>query len=329
MKVAQQAQWQQELAQAVTDPKQLFAMLQLPPADTASLLAACRQFNLRVPRSFIARMRVGDAQDPLLLQVLPQAQEMELTPGYSLDPLNEKPFNPVPGLLHKYHGRVLLTVVGSCAVNCRYCFRRHFPYSDNIPGNDGWQKALDYIAQDSSIHEVILSGGDPLVVKDAQLFDLVQRIESIPQVKTLRFHTRLPIVLPSRVDKNFLIGLTQTRLKKVIVIHSNHANEIDETVVTALQKLRSVNVTLLNQSVILKGVNDSVEALVALSERLFAVDVLPYYLHVLDPVQGAAHFAITDDEAKQLWKQLAHRLPGYLVPRLAREVPMELSKTIL
>lgn len=313
--------WQASLAGAVRDPAELFSLLQLDSAKIPASIAACRDFKLMVPRPFIARMKIGDWQDPLLQQVLPQAQELTIAPGFSQDPLDERNSNPAPGLIHKYHGRVLLIVSGGCAVNCRYCFRRHFPYEDNNPGRKQWQQSLDYISQDRSIEEVILSGGDPLAASDAHLADLVSRIAAIKHVTTLRIHTRLPIMIPSRVTDTCLQWMTNSRLKPVLVIHSNHANELDDQVAASLDRLRRAGVILLNQSVLLAGINDQLDSLKALSQRLFELHVLPYYLHQLDRVQGAAHFQVNDQRAKSLMAELRGALPGYLVPKLVRECP--------
>ncbi len=272
-------------------------------------------------------MRKGDIDDPLLRQVLPLAEEEAEVPGFIGDPVGDLAAAAVPGVLHKYRGRVLLVTTGACAVHCRYCFRRHFPYADSNPSVQQWQGALEYIHGHSDITEVILSGGDPLAFSDSRLADLVEQVAAIPHVKRLRIHTRLPIVLPSRVDKNLLAWLQRTRLQKVVVVHANHANEIDEEVRAAMRKLRDAGTMLLNQSVLLKGVNDSAEELADLSERLFEAGILPYYLHLLDRVQGAAHFEV--DRARALWlmQVLRARLPGYLVPRLVREQPGADSKT--
>lgn len=322
------APWQQSLANTVTDFQQLCALLALNPVELFPADQAI-DFPLRVPRELIARMKKGDASDPLLLQVLPQAQELNVVPGYSTNPLNEKVFNPVPGLLHKYHGRVLLTLAASCAVNCRYCFRRHFPYEDNVPGMQGWEKALDYIRADNTISEVIFSGGEPLVVKDTQLKQLVDKLDAIPHVKRLRIHTRLPVMIPSRVTESLLTLLRESRLSVAIVLHANHANEIDDAVKAALEKMHANHLSLLNQSVLLKNVNNNVEALSALSEVLFTSHVVPYYLHVLDPVQGAAHFNVPREQALLLMDEMRNRLPGYLVPRLVCETPGARSKTLI
>ena len=313
--------WQIALAQAIRDPHELMHLLNLEPALLPAACVAARLFPLRVPRSFVTRMVKGNADDPLLRQVLPLAQECQPVSGYSIDPVGDRHAMVVPGVLHKYQGRALLTVTGACAVHCRYCFRRHFPYADANPAVDGWRDALTYIASDQSISEVILSGGDPLSLPDRRLADLVNRLATIPHVQRLRVHTRLPIVIPERVDDQLLAWLTNTRLQTVVVVHSNHANEIDNTVVAAMTRLKEVNgITLLNQSVLLYGVNNNVDALADLSEALFSAGVLPYYMHVLDRVQGAAHFDVDENTARGLLSELSARLPGYLVPRLVREV---------
>ena len=321
-----QANWQTELSNAVTRLDDLLRLLDLSPTAVNTSLLAQEQFNFRVPRGFIARMRKNDPQDPLLLQILPLQQELLATPGYTTDPLQEKTANPIPGLLHKYHDRVLLTLTGSCAINCRYCFRRHFPYAENNPGMQGWQRAIDYIASNPEIREVIYSGGDPLVLKDNQLQEITEKIAAISHIKRLRIHSRLPIVLPERITDNLLQVLTGTRLQTVMVVHCNHANEIDETVINAVQKLQAAKISVLNQTVLLRGINDSTSALIALSERLFAANILPYYLHLLDKVQGAAHFDVPENIAKQLVWEMMQQVSGYLVPKLVCEKPGALAK---
>ncbi|WP_066960692.1 EF-P beta-lysylation protein EpmB [Microbulbifer sp. Q7] len=321
--------WQDEMADLVTDPQELLDALQLAPAQLPQLTAASALFQLRVPRPYLKRIRPGDPQDPLLLQVLPSAAELQPNPGFSDDPLEEANANPVPGVVHKYRGRLLLITAGQCAVNCRYCFRRAFPYSDNHLNRHQWQQALDYIRSQQDLREVILSGGDPLVMSDKQLGWLAAELQHIPHLDKLRIHTRLPVVAPSRINQELLDWFSGSRLKPVLVLHCNHANEIDGEVRNALGRLRAAGVTLLNQSVLLKGVNDTAQSLADLSETLFAAGVLPYYLHQLDRVQGAAHFEVSDDRARDLVDQLRHRLPGYLVPRLVREIPAEKSKTPL
>jgi EF-P beta-lysylation protein EpmB len=319
--------WQKKLAQGFSSAVELLEFLHLP-ASLADGLAE-KQFKTRVPRSFAARMQPGNRYDPLLLQVLPVGEELELNDGFIVDPLVEAAVIPLSGLLHKYHGRVLLTVAGACAVNCRYCFRRHFPYQDNNPGRVGWQQAIDYIANDSCIHEVILSGGDPLLAKDNVLAELFSQLAAIKHLHTLRIHTRIPVVLPERVDESFINLLAGNRLSKVVVLHSNHPQELDSQVANACASLRQAGCHLLNQSVLLAGVNDSAQILAELSERLFACGVMPYYLHLLDKVQGAAHFDVPLDDAVVIFRQLQGLLPGYLVPRLAREDAGKKSKTLI
>lgn len=325
----QPAAWQRELARAVTDPAELVRLLGLDAALIEPARAAARQFGLRVPHGYVARMRRGDPRDPLLRQVLPLAAENERVPGFVRDPVGDLAAMATPGLLHKYQGRVLLTATGACAIHCRYCFRRHFPYADANPAADGWREALDAIAADSTVREVILSGGDPLTLADARLATVVEAAAAIGHVERIRVHTRLPIVLPERITPPLCRLLTATRLQAIVVVHANHAQEIDADVTTALHALRAAGVTLLNQSVLLAGVNDDVDALGALSEALFAAGVLPYYLHVLDKVEGAAHFDLAETRARELWEGLSARLPGYLVPRLVREEPGAAAKTVL
>lgn len=321
--------WQEQLAGVLTSPAELFEYLQLSPEALGFAQAALEDFPLRIPRPYLQRIRPGDPADPLLLQVLPQYSETLAVAGFSPDPLNEASVNPHSGVLHKYRGRALLIVTQSCAIHCRYCFRRHFPYADNRPGRAQWRDALAYIANDCSIKEVILSGGDPLATSNSYLRWLLDELAAIGHVQRLRLHTRLPIMLPDRVDRELLQMLAQWRGRAVVVLHSNHARELDAAVDRACREMKDSGATLLNQSVLLKGVNDSVEALCELSERLFAAGVLPYYLHTLDPVQGAAHFDVPDDTARRLISAVRSRLPGYLVPTLVREHPGAGAKTPL
>jgi EF-P beta-lysylation protein EpmB len=311
--------WQQVLAEAVTDPAELCSLLQLDEAMIPPALRAAQAFSLRVPRSFVARMRPADPNDPLLLQILPVAAEGQSNAGFSVDPIGDLAARVVPGLLHKYHGRVLLVTTGACAVHCRYCFRRHFPYDAESPLAAGWQRTLDHVRADSSVREVILSGGDPLSLTERRLRQLSTALEEIPHVRRLRIHTRYPVVLPERVDTALLAWLSELRLQKVMVIHANHAQELDQQVERACRELRATGTVLLNQSVLLAGVNATVADLQHLSERLFEIGVLPYYLHLLDKVAGAAHFDIDAVTASRLHRALAARLPGFLLPRLVRE----------
>jgi len=313
--------WQQALAEAISDPVELLRLLELPPDILPISRTAARQFPLRVPRGYVARMRKGDPTDPLLRQVLPiDAEETEVA-GFRSDPVGDLDSMPIPGLLHKYQGRVLLTATGACGIHCRYCFRRHFPYGNANPASDAWRQALDYIAADSGIAEVILSGGDPLALPDHRLAELAAQLNGIPHLKRLRIHSRLPIVLPERVDAALLAWLKNVPLQKVMVVHANHPNEIGEDTAQALRSLRECGVTVLNQSVLLRGINDSPGILAELSEALFAAGAMPYYLHLLDKVQGAAHFDVPEMDALTIMDGLQRRLPGYLVPRLVRELP--------
>jgi EF-P beta-lysylation protein EpmB len=317
--------WRTLWREAVTDPRELLGLVGLGhladrlPADDAG-------FAVRVPRGFVARMRQGDPDDPLLLQTLPQLAERDVVPGFSVDAVGDMAARSAQGVLHKYEGRALLIASGSCAINCRYCFRRHFPYGDEMAAAGQWRKALEHVRQDSSISELILSGGDPLSLATSKLEELTQGLAEILHVTRLRIHTRLPVVLPERIDEAFGQWLAQLPLQKVVVLHANHANEFDSTVDAACARLRDAGATLLNQSVLLRGINDDADTLAALSERLFAAGVLPYYLHQLDRVQGAAHFEVDDARALSLMEAVRHRLPGYLVPKLVREVGGEPSK---
>jgi EF-P beta-lysylation protein EpmB len=318
--------WQRDLAAAITDPRELLATLELPLELLPQAQQAAVLFALRVPRSFVRRMRRGDVADPLLLQVLPLSEELAATPGYVADPLQEADAIRAAGLLHKYQGRALLIATGACAVHCRYCFRREFPYAEQHSAKGRWREAIQHVATDVSIEELILSGGDPLSLSDTRLQEITDSLQGIAHLRRLRIHTRQPIVLPSRVDDSLLRWLAGLRWPVVIVLHVNHANEIDDEVVRALAALRNAGATLLNQSVLLRGVNDNVVALEALSKRLFDCGVLPYYLHLTDAVRGTAHFAVSDAQGQVLLNQLAARLPGYLLPRLVREMPMAAAK---
>lgn len=318
--------WIRALAEAFTVPEELLTFLNIDPVKYVDDCKARKLFPMRVPRSFAERMEKGNINDPLLRQVLPLKQEFNDKEGFTADPLLEHE-NKQPGLIHKYRSRVLLVIKGGCAVNCRYCFRRHFPYQENQINKDGWREALDYIAADSDISEVIFSGGDPLMAKDEFLHWLTNEIERISHVKTLRVHTRLPVVIPERVTEEMLHWLTGTRLKPVVVLHMNHANEINDELAAKFKQLRDEGVTLLNQAVLLSGVNDSVSTQVALNERVFDVNVLPYYLHLLDKVSGAAHFDVEENRALAIQTEVMKRLPGYLVPKLVREIGGQPSKT--
>ncbi|HLB58360.1 MAG TPA: EF-P beta-lysylation protein EpmB [Gammaproteobacteria bacterium] len=323
------AGWQKALTQAITDPKELLELLELDPHLLNEAYLAAKSFPLKVPRGFVARMQKNNLFDPLLQQILPIGAELDEVTGFSRDPLQEKNVNPLSGLLHKYHGRVLLTLTGACGIHCRYCFRRDFPYEKNNPGTAGWNQALDYIAKDQTITEVILSGGDPLVVSDTALNNFTQQLAVIPHLKRLRLHSRMPIVVPERITPEFIHSITPPALKTILVVHCNHPQEINEDVIQAMHLLTGSGIVLFNQTVLLKGINDNVETLIALSETLFAGGIQPYYLHVLDKIQGAAHFDLSRARALQLHQGMKERLSGYLVPQLVCEQPGAPSKISL
>ncbi len=319
--------WQAQLRDCFTSARALLDFVNLSNQALGSSDLAAKDFAVKVPRSFARRMRPGDPTDPLLRQVLAHRNELLEVPGFSNDPVGETGArNKQPGIIQKYQGRVLLIVASGCAINCRYCFRRHFPYAENRNSRSQWQQALKAIGKDSSITEVILSGGDPLVPTDSLLSELVDQIAGIPHVKRLRIHTRFPVVIPARITDSLIDALTRPSLQTVMVIHANHANEIDHNVSAAMARLHDGEITLLNQTVLLAGVNDNPDTLVDLSEQLFSTGVLPYYLHLLDPVRGAAHFDVPEEAAAELMEQVTARLPGYLVPKLVREIAGEPAK---
>ena len=320
--------WSQHLSQAITSLPELVEHLGLPKSLALHGVEAHNSFKLLVPRPYLSRIEYGNPNDPLLLQVLPSLAEMQKVAGYTKDPLEEADHNPQKAIVHKYKRRLLVITTGTCAVNCRYCFRRHFPYGDNQLAQAEWDSVIDYLKNHPKINEVILSGGDPLMMKDALLADKVRKLDALPQIKRLRIHSRLPVVIPDRVCDDMLAWINASRLDIVMVWHINHANEMDEELAHAAYKLKRAGVTLLNQGVLLKGVNDSVEAQVNLSEAVFDAGILPYYMFTLDPVEGAAHFDIAIEEAQQLMGKVAAELPGYLVPRLAKEIPGKPGKTV-
>ncbi|HSE13873.1 MAG TPA: EF-P beta-lysylation protein EpmB [Rudaea sp.] len=326
---AQPRRWQELWRESVTDPRELLAALDLQGHADTLLAHADTGFPLRVPRGFVARMRRADPADPLLLQVLPQASELGEVPGFTRDAVGDMAARAASGVLHKYSGRALLLATGSCAVHCRYCFRRHFPYAHETAAAGGWSAAVAHVRADPTIVEVILSGGDPLSLSTPKLAELTAAFASIPHLRRLRIHTRLPIVLPERIDDEFSRWLARLPWPTTVVLHANHANELAADVAAACARLRGDGAILLNQSVLLRGVNDDAAVLARLSERLFDCGVLPYYLHQLDRVAGAAHFEVDDARARQLVDELRSCLPGYLVPRLVREVAGEPGKTPL
>jgi EF-P beta-lysylation protein EpmB len=314
---------------AVRDADELCRLLDLPPQLSPAARAAAEQFSLFVPRGYVARMRPGDPADPLLRQVWPLADETVATPGFVADPVGDASAARQPGLLQKYRGRVLVIMTGTCAVHCRYCFRRDFPYQETPRSLADWRPALEEIAGDSSLHEVILSGGDPLTLVDAALAQFATKLAAIPHLRRLRIHTRLPIMIPERVTDKLLDTLRGSRLTPIVVVHANHAQELDEHVAAALARLADAGIVLLNQAVLLAGVNDSVEAQAALCERLVDLRVMPYYLHQLDRAAGAAHFEVPIDVGRQIVRQLRELLPGYAAPRYVTEITGEASKAII
>ncbi len=316
-----QDDWRRLLAGAVTDPKVLLDRLDLGDGPLARTLAVAPTFQVRVPEPYLACMTPGDPDDPLLRQVLAVAAEDRPVPGFVTDPLAEVEHNPTPGLLHKYRGRALLIAAGGCAVHCRYCFRRHFPYADNNPGRRGLEDALAYLAAAEDVREIILSGGDPLMLDDDALGWLVERLEQIPHLIRLRIHTRFPVVIPQRLTPRLVDLIAGSRLRAVLVLHLNHPRELATGISEALQPLLRRGIPVLNQAVLLKGVNDQLETLMALCERGFEAGILPYYLHLLDRVAGTAHFEVDEPSARLLYDDLAAALPGYLLPRLVRETP--------
>ena len=318
--------WQNELARAISTPEELLRYLELPVELLEAARLAGKQFPVRVPWSFAERMRKGDPHDPLLRQVLPLAEELQIDTNSSLDPVGDLQAIVSNGLLHKYHGRVLLITTAACGIHCRYCFRRYFPYTEQNPMAAEWQASLDYIRAHHEIEEVILSGGDPLSLSDQRLQKLVEELATIPHVRRLRIHSRMPIVLPSRVDEHLLGWLGNTRLECIMVLHSNHAAELDDNVAAATERLRDAKVLLLNQSVLLRGINDTLASQCDLQRRLVRLGVLPYYLHKLDRVQGATHYDIERDDALALLAQMRETLPGYMVPQLMEEISGATSK---
>ena len=316
--ICQTPSWQKQLADAISCPEELFNLLELPREFLEAAQESAKLFPLKVTHSYLARIKKGDINDPLLRQILPLIEEQYEQEGYSTDPVGDLNAIAVPGLLHKYNGRVLLMPTAACGIHCRYCFRRHFPYSEHKSSNN-WQQAIEYIRKDITINEIILSGGDPLSLSNEKLFRLLDLLEAIPHLSRIRFHSRYPIILPDRIDSELSEYLQQHRCRITMVIHSNHPNELSIEVVKALNLLNKNEITLLNQSVLLAGINDNADTLSYLSEQLFTHNVLPYYLHQLDKVQGAQHFAVSDTVAKALILTLQNQLPGYLVPRLVRE----------
>ncbi len=323
------ANWHRALAAAVRDPDELIDLLGLGDDYREPARRAARLFPLLVPRNYLERIEPGNPRDPLLLQVLPLADEEAVVDGFSPDAVGDAQAHRSPGLLQKYAGRALLITTGACAVHCRYCFRREFPYGEEPRTMEDWEPAFTDIAADSSLHEIILSGGDPLMLTDARLAMFIERLDRIGHLRRLRIHTRLPIVLPQRVTSTLLEMITSTRLTPIVVVHANHAHELQGDCATALRELVRSGVTVLNQAVLLKGINDTTESQAELCERLVNLGVIPYYLHQLDRVSGAAHFEVTEQTGRGIIEELRKRLPGYAVPQYVREISGESHKTPL
>lgn len=328
IEISTKPKWLEDLAQAFNNPSDLLDFLELNPTDFEQDIMARKLFALRVPRPFAEKMQKKERNDPLFLQAMSLQQEFLQADGFVKDPLEEQ-HSPAPNILHKYHNRLLFMIKNSCAINCRYCFRRHFPYQEVKSGKESWKQSLAYIAKHAEVEEVILSGGDPLMAKDEELAWIINALEAIPHIKTLRIHSRLPVVIPNRITTELCQLLGQSRLHCVLVTHINHANEIDEVFAEKMQMLKKAQVVLLNQSVLLKGVNDNPQVLKQLSDKLFEYGILPYYLHLLDKVEGASHFYIEDSQAIAIYKALQRISSGYLVPKLAREIAFEPNKTLI
>jgi L-lysine 2,3-aminomutase len=325
----QSLSWQEQLAQAIRQPADLLEFAGLDADSIGYSQHAITQFPVRVPYAFANRIKKNDPNDPILRQVFPYKAEEDEATGFINDPLAELNVQPVHGLLQKYNSRVLSITTGACAVHCRYCFRRHFPYQESSASSKHWQASLDHIKDDSSIEEVILSGGDPLTLSDRRLQEMCSSLANIKHIKRIRFHTRLPIVLPARITTTLLKQITDSDKSIIFVIHTNHANELDNTVSNAIKRLQEFGVMVLNQSVLLKDINDSVEALINLSERLVENNVMPYYLHLLDPVAGAAHYDVSTEQAQKLIQDMQASVSGYLVPKLVKEEIGTASKTLV
>jgi len=316
--------WKQELADAISSPIELLSLLEIDSHGAEHILKS-PDFKMRVPRHYANKMEAGNRFDPLLKQVLPIIDEDEIS-GL-IDPVGDLEAMPTPGLHHKYHGRALMITTGACAIHCRYCFRRHYPYEQANIKNEYLASTLSYLNEHEDINEIILSGGDPLVLDDSKIAHIINSLETVEHLQWLRIHTRLPVVLPSRITDTLLTLLSSSRFRVTMVIHANHANELTTDEFEAFNKIRSHDITLLNQSVLLRGVNDKANTLVTLSEKLYDYGVLPYYLHCLDPVQGAMHFSVSTSNSIAMIDEMRAKLPGFLVPKLVREEQGKHSKT--
>ncbi|MFO1256936.1 MAG: EF-P beta-lysylation protein EpmB [Gammaproteobacteria bacterium] len=323
VKAQSQRPWQNALKTALTDPRALLKALNL---SSDAIPWTENNFGMKVPLSFVAKMKQGDPNDPLLRQVLPVKFESEQTDGFVPDPLAERLQNPLPGLIHKFKNRVLVIPATRCPIHCRYCFRRHFPYDENNINLSAFDNIADYIAKDNNIHEVILSGGDPLFAPDRYLQSVIEKMTASEHIKILRFHTRFPITVPERIDDSFLTLVKHIKVQVVMVLHCNHPNELCNDIKAAVTLLKAAGVTVLNQSVLLKGINDNAETLIALSHRLFEHGIMPYYINQLDPIENTAHFEVPKEKIKELYADLLSNLPGYLVPRFVQEQAFKPNK---
>lgn len=319
--------WKSALRNTINTPQQLAQAISLSQEAYKGLMHATELFPLKIPISVLSRIQENHLDDPVLRQYLPTEKEMQEHPDYQIDPVGDLNASPLPGIIHKYQSRALIITSQVCAVHCRYCFRRHFPYQDMQLTSKHQEKIIAYLRENPALNEIILSGGDPLSLDDEKLYELIQALESVSHIKTLRIHSRLPIVIPSRVTDRLLDILKNSRFKTVMVLHCNHANEIDEDVESACLKLKQHTDALLNQSVLLRSINDSADVLAELSYRLFDCGVIPYYLHLFDKVQNAAHFDISAKQATIIVDNLRKKLPGYLVPKLVTEIAGEPCKT--
>jgi len=319
--ILQQKSWQQQIASSFRDPIELLQYLKLTHHSALVSAMADKNFAMRVTRDFADCMQPGDPHDPLLRQVLPRHEETQYDATLNRDPVGDLIAEARPGIIHKYRSRALLITTAACAIHCRYCFRRHFPYQQSTAHSHHLENSLDYLAHNTDINEVILSGGDPLTLSDQQLGKLIKQLESISHLKTLRIHSRLPIILPDRLSDDLQQLLQGCRFKIVLVTHCNHANEISAKVAKALQNFNYAGLTMLNQAVLLNGVNNNIETLVNLSQRLFEVNILPYYLHMPDPVEGSLHFQLNKNACISLHDQMRKHLPGYLLPQLVEDIP--------
>ncbi|WP_295163967.1 EF-P beta-lysylation protein EpmB [uncultured Buchnera sp.] len=321
--------WLYEISNSIIEPKKLLKFLHLEQHPKYYDAESRKLFPFRVPYSFASRMRKKDPEDPLLLQVITNNQEFLNNLEFNEDPIKERKNIVLPGLLHKYKDRVLWMLKTNCAINCRYCFRKHFPYETNKGNKKNWMKILHYISQNIQLNEVILSGGDPLMAKDHELLWIITCLSRIKHIKRLRIHTRLPVVIPNRITSDLCQIFFNSTLKIIIVTHINHPQEINKQLSDSLLKLKESNVILLNQSVLLKNINDDAIVLAELSNLLCENNIIPYYLHILDKVKGTSHFLVSNKKAKSIISDLMKMVSGFLVPRLVFDNGSKDNKLII